>query len=70
MNELTASLLAIVAIFVVAVAAILQVVSMTLQTFASLYLHSIMPTHDNAVGAEPARETETVVSGFSHRNVT
>jgi archaellum biogenesis protein FlaJ (TadC family) len=69
MSELSASLLAIVAVFVVAVAAILQVVSMALQTFASLYLHSIMPAHGNVVEAEPTRDTETVVSGFNRGNV-
>jgi archaellum biogenesis protein FlaJ (TadC family) len=68
MTELFGILLAIVAIFVVAVAAILQVVSMALQTFASLYLHSIMPAHGNVVEVEPARDAETVVNGFSRGN--
>jgi hypothetical protein len=69
MTELTASLLAIVAVFVISVAAILQVVSMALQTFASLYLHSIMRAHDNVVEVEHTREAETVVNGFSRGNV-
>ena len=62
-------LLAIVGVFVVAVAAILQVVSMTLSTFLSLYLHSIMPMRERVVEIEPTNETETVVGGFSRGNV-
>ncbi len=63
-------LLAVVVIFIVAIAAILHVVSMTLNTFLSLYLHSIMPAHNCTVEAAPTNETETVVNGFSRGNVT
>jgi len=62
-------LLTILAVFVVATAAILQVVSLTLNTFLSLYLHSIMSTRVDVVEVEPTNETETVVGGFSRGNV-
>ncbi len=61
------TLLAVVLVFVVAIAAILQVVSMTLQTFASLYLHSILPNNTSVVTSESIDDNQTVIDGFSRK---